>query len=83
VAKIVKMHDSITSLKSPVPKPSKIDSARLPSANRGARGASASNQQPVDQSVDLKKKEGDDKEVTVFPSNPDKKLQINTGLEVK
>jgi hypothetical protein len=82
-AKIVKMHDSITSLKSLVPKPSKIDSTRLPSTNRGARGASASNQQPVDQLVDLKKMEGDDKEVIVFPSNPDKKLQINTGLEVK
>jgi hypothetical protein len=33
--------------------------------------------------VDLKKKEADDKEVPVDPNNPNKKLWINTGLEVK
>jgi hypothetical protein len=33
--------------------------------------------------VDLKKKETDDKEVSVNPSNPDKKLWISIGLEAK
>jgi hypothetical protein len=33
--------------------------------------------------VDDKKKGLDDKEVSVDPSNLDKKLQINTSLEVK
>jgi hypothetical protein len=33
--------------------------------------------------VDVKKKEADDKEVLVDPSNPDKKLQISTDLEAK
>jgi hypothetical protein len=42
-----------------------------------------SNQQLTDQLVDVKKKEADDKEVPVDPNNPDKKLQINTGLEAK
>jgi hypothetical protein len=30
-----------------------------------------------------KKKEADDKEVPVDPSNPNMKFQINTGLEAK
>jgi hypothetical protein len=60
-----------------------IDSPQLPSTKKGAYGVSTSNQQPVDQSVDLKKKEADDKEVSVDPSNPDKKLWISIGLEVK
>jgi hypothetical protein len=29
------------------------------------------------------KKEADDKEVAVDPNNPDKKLQISTGLNAK
>jgi hypothetical protein len=33
--------------------------------------------------VDGKKKEADDKEVQVDPSNPDKKLRISTDLEAK
>jgi hypothetical protein len=33
--------------------------------------------------VDGKRKEADDKEVLVDPSNPDKKLQISTSLEAK
>jgi hypothetical protein len=33
--------------------------------------------------VDVKKKEADDKEVPVDPSNLDKKLRIITGLEGK
>jgi hypothetical protein len=60
-----------------------ISSPRPPSAKKGTYGASASNQQPTDQHVDGKKKEVDVKEVPVDPSNPDKKLQISTGLETK
>jgi hypothetical protein len=33
--------------------------------------------------MDDKKKGVDDKEVLVDPSNPDKKLQISTGLDAK
>jgi hypothetical protein len=33
--------------------------------------------------VDRKRKEADDKEVLVDPSNPDKKLRISTSLEAK
>jgi hypothetical protein len=80
---MVKMHDGGTSFKSPAPKPPTIVSPRPPSAKKGAYGASTSNQQPVDQSTDVKKKEANDKEVPVDPSNPDKKLWINTGLEAK
>jgi hypothetical protein len=61
--KIEKTHDGSTSIKSLVPKPSTIDSPRLSSAKKGAYGTPTSNQQSVDQSADLKKKEADDKEV--------------------
>jgi hypothetical protein len=80
---VVKTHGGSTSFKSPAPKPPTISSPRPPSAKKGAYGASASNQQPTDQSVDGKKKEVDVKEVPVDPSNPDKKFQISTGLETK
>jgi hypothetical protein len=50
-----------------------IGSPRPPSAKKGVYGVSASNRQPVDQSADVKK-EADDKEDPVDPSNPDKKL---------
>jgi hypothetical protein len=60
-----------------------IASPRPLSAKKGAYGTSASNQQPTDKSVDGKKKEADDKEVLVDPSNPDKKLQISTRVEAK
>jgi hypothetical protein len=83
VVKVVKMHDGSTSFKSPVPKPLTIDSPWPPSTNKGAYGASSSNQQPVDQPTDKKKKEADDKEVPVDPSNSDKKLRISTSLDAK
>jgi hypothetical protein len=81
--KIVKTHDDSTSFKSPTPKPLTIGSPWPPSAKKGAYGTSASNLQPADQSVDVKKKEADDKKVPVDPSNLDKKLRIITGLEGK
>jgi hypothetical protein len=82
-AKIAKTHDGTTTFKSSAPKPSMIDSPRPPSAKKGAYGALASNQQPIGQSTNVKKKEADDREVPVGPSNPDKKLQISTCLETK
>jgi hypothetical protein len=42
-AKIAKTHHGSTSFKSPVPKPSMIDSPRPPSAKKDAYGASTSN----------------------------------------
>jgi hypothetical protein len=42
-----------------------------------------SHQPPADQQANNKKKEADDKEVPVDPSNPNKKLQISTCLETK
>jgi hypothetical protein len=66
-----------------VPKPLTIGSPRPPSAKKGAYGASASNQQPADQREEGKKKEADEKEVSVDPSNPNKKLRISTCLEAK
>jgi hypothetical protein len=81
--KVAKTHGGSTSFKSSVPKPLTIGSLRHPSAKKGAYGASASSQQPTDQQADGKKKEADDKEVSIDPSNLEKKLWINTGLEVK
>jgi hypothetical protein len=80
---MVNTHGGSTLFKLLVPKPLMIVSPRPPSAKKGAYGASASNQQPTDQSEDGKKKETNDKEVPVDPSNPDKKLRISIGLEAK
>jgi hypothetical protein len=82
-AKVVKTHGGSTSFKSSAPKPLTIGSPSPPSAKKDIYGASASNQQPTDQQADGKKEEADDKEVPVDPSNPIKKLQISTSLEVK
>jgi hypothetical protein len=82
-AKVAKTHGGITPFKSPTPKSLTICSPRPPSAKKGTYGASTSQQSPVDQQAGDKKKEADDKEVLVDPSNPDMKLQINTGLEAK
>jgi hypothetical protein len=49
---------------------------------KGTYGASASNQQLTDQLANGKK-EADNKEVPVNPSNPNKKLQISTCVESK
>jgi hypothetical protein len=73
---VVKTYDSSTSFKSSAPKPLTIGSPRHPSVKKDAYGVSASNQQPTDQPADGKKKEVDDKEVPVDPSNRDKKLRI-------
>jgi hypothetical protein len=59
-----------------------IGSPRPSSVKKGAYGTSASNQQPVDQPMTMKK-EADDKEVPVDPSNLNRKLQISTRLEAK
>jgi hypothetical protein len=80
---VAKTHNDSTSFKSLAPKPPTIGSPQPPSAKKGTYGASASNQQPADQPMDGKKKEADDQEVLVDPSNPDKKLRISTGLEAK
>jgi hypothetical protein len=80
---VAKTHGGSTSFKSLVPKPSTITSPRPSWAKKGAYGASASNQQSVDQPTDGKKKEADHKEVPVNPSNPNKKFWINTDLEAK
>jgi hypothetical protein len=79
-AKVAKTHGGSTSFKSPTPKPLTIGSPRPPSSKKGAYGASASNQQPVNQPTDGKKKEADDKEVAVNPSSPNKKFRIGTCL---
>jgi hypothetical protein len=50
-----------------------INSARPLLAKKGAYGASALNQQPVDQSADLKK-EATDKEVATILNDPEKKF---------
>jgi hypothetical protein len=76
------MHGSGTSFKSPASKPLTIDSPRPPSA-KGAYGASASKQQPIDQSVDLKKKEAVDKEVPADLNNLEKKFRVSTSLDPK
>jgi hypothetical protein len=80
---VAKTHNDSTSFKSLAPKPPTIGSPQPPSAKKGTYGASASNQQPIDQPMDGRKEEADDKEVLVDPSNPDKKLRISTGLEAK
>jgi hypothetical protein len=66
-----------------VPKPLTIDSPRLPLAKKGAYGVSASNQQPADQSTDLKKKETIDKEVLADLNDPKKKFWVSTSLDPK
>jgi hypothetical protein len=83
-AKIAKMHGGSTSFKSPAPKPLTIDSPRSSSAKKGAYGTSTSNQQTVDQSVDLKKKnEATDKEVPADLSDLEKKFWVSTCLDPK
>jgi hypothetical protein len=66
-----------------MPKPLAIGSPRLPSAKKGTYGATATNQQPTDQQAERRKKDADNKEIRVDPSNSDKKLQISIGLEAK
>jgi hypothetical protein len=66
-----------------VPKPSISGTPRTSFAKNGAYAASPSTQHPTDQLADNKKKDADDKEVLVDPSNPDKKLRISTDLEAK
>jgi hypothetical protein len=80
---VAKTHGGSTSFKSPTPKQLTIGSPRPLSTKKGAYSASASNQQLVDQPTNVKKKEVDDKKVSVDPSIPNKKLRINTGLEAK
>jgi hypothetical protein len=79
-AKVAKTHGGSASFKLPIPKPLTIGSSRPLSAKKGAYDASASNQQPVDQQADGKKKEANNKEVPIDPTNPDKKLRISTSL---
>jgi hypothetical protein len=81
-AKIAKTHDSSSSFKSAAAKPLTIDSPRPSSAKKGAYGASASNQQPTDQSAGLKK-EVADKEVPANLNDPKKKFQVSTCLDSK
>jgi hypothetical protein len=85
-AKIVKTHGGSTSTKSPAPKSSTIEPPSPPgppSGKKGAYGTSASNQQPADQSMDLKKKEAADKEVPADLSDPEKKFRVSTCLNLK
>jgi hypothetical protein len=74
VAKVAKTHGSSTPFKSLLPRPLTISTPRPPSAKKGTYGVSAPNQPPADQHANDKKKEAEDKEVLVDPSNPDKKL---------
>jgi hypothetical protein len=76
------MHGGSTSFKSSTPKPPAICSPRPPSVKKGTYGASASNQQLTDQLANGKK-EADNKEVPINPSNLNKKLQISTCVESK
>jgi hypothetical protein len=76
-AKVAKMHGGSTLLKSPM-----INSPRPSSAKKGTYGASTSKERSADQSAD-EKKEADDKEVPVDPSNPEKKQHISTDLQAK
>jgi hypothetical protein len=82
-AKIAKMHGGSTSMKSPAPKPSTNNSLRSPPSKKGAYGTSTSNQQPANQSVDLKKKEAVDKDVPADLNNSEKKSRVSTGLDIK
>jgi hypothetical protein len=63
-----------------VSKPPIVNTPRPPLAKKGTYVASSSNQQPTDQPTDDKKKGADDKEVSIDPNNPDKKLRISIGL---
>jgi hypothetical protein len=82
-AKISKTHGSSTSFKSLTSEQLMIDFPRLLSAKKGAYGASMSNEQPTDQSVDLKKKEVVDKEVPADLNDPKKKFWVSTSLDPK
>jgi hypothetical protein len=79
-AKIAKTHARSTSIKSPAPKPSTITPLSS-SAKKDAYGASASNQQPTDQSADLK--EASHNEVPTDLNDPEKKFWVNTCLDPK
>jgi hypothetical protein len=70
-------------IKSPMPKPPMIDSPRPLSVEKGAYDTSASNQQPTDQSMDLKKNEATYKEVPADPNDLEKKFWVSTSLDPK
>jgi hypothetical protein len=80
---VAKTHGGSSSFKSLAPKPPTIGCPQPMSTMKGVYGASTSNQQPADQPTDGKKKEVDDMDVPVYPSNPDKKLWMSTGLGAK
>jgi hypothetical protein len=81
-AKIAKTHDRSTSIKSPAPKPSTITPPPLSSsAKKDTYGASASNQQPTDQSADLK--EAAHNKVPADLNDSEKKFRVNTCLDPK
>jgi hypothetical protein len=82
-AKVAKTQGSSTPLRSSTPKPLTIGTPRPPLAKKSTYVASTFTQQSTDQSVDDKKKGADDKEIMTDPSNPNKKLRINTCLNAK
>jgi hypothetical protein len=82
-ANVAKTQGGSTPLKSWAPKPLIASSPWPPSARKCIYVASPSNQQPIDQPVDDKKKGVDDKEVPVDSRNPDKKVRISIGLNAK
>jgi hypothetical protein len=81
-AKIAKTHDCSTSFRSSTPKPLAINSPRPPLAKKGTYGTSVSNQQPTDQSTDLKKEDAD-KEVLADLNDSEKKFWVSISLDPK
>jgi hypothetical protein len=84
--KVAKTKGGSTPSKASGSKPPIGYSPRVPPGSRGTNIASGSTPVPTDQKADNKLKETmgiEDKEVVVYPSNPDKKLRISDSLDPK
>jgi hypothetical protein len=85
-AKAVKVKGGSTPSKASMSKPPIDNSPQLPLTLKGTNVASGSTLASIDQMVNNKHKETletEDKQVTVDPNNPDKKLLINDNLDPK
>jgi hypothetical protein len=85
-AKVAKTEGDSIPLKTSTSNPLTGSTPRATSVKKDSYVASTSTQQPADQEADNKQKgivAKGDKEILANPSNPDKKLWINTGLNPK
>jgi hypothetical protein len=82
-AKMAKTHGGSTPARMAMPRLVAESTPRPPVVKKGTMVTSTSNQPATDQPVADEKKGATDKEISVDPSEADKKLRISTKLDVK